>query len=1216
MVSDIELYIGPSGCGKSEALTEMLLREAYEHPDRNYILIVPDQSASGFEQRLIRKNDELFNIPGLINVDIIGMSRLSHRIFDEMDIRESQVLEEFEKNMMVRASAARVADKLEVFGASIDKRGFISQAKSLISEFIQYDMSTDDIKMLESELKSRGQDALRGKLHDIGLIYDDMMDYYLADGKQALAEERMKTLATVLRSKKYSRTVDGAIVAFDEFRGFTPDQLSVIRSLTGRAAKLIFSITMDTDIVKQSKTVKEHELYYQSFLTYKALRDLSCNSMSLRYFERGNDISRFEKGSGLEHLEKTLFRFPIREYEGEIKDIEIWEAENPISEISIVAEDIRRSVRNGGRYRDYAIVTGDLKGLTAFAGAVFDDYDIPVFIDESRSLGKNPFTEGLIKLLQIIDRDFNYDTVFGFMKLGLEWDSITEDLDVLENHALKYGIRGYNMWDKPVFLPENTMKGELGDEIRDDMMRSENARKEFLRLIAPMIPLRKGKHPVKHISDALRTMMSDEYLGYEKKISDIAALYESIKKYADARAMGALFDKLNEILDSMDSLMGDEEVSVHTYEEMLASGTEDMKLGVIPPTLDAVTVADADRSRLGKVKTVYFINMNDGIIPIPGKNSRILSDRDKDCIEQIFREKGIDKMLAPNDRMQSYMEQFFIYQTMTKPESKLVMTYAASTREGMAVEPSYIIGRIRRIFPKLKIQRKAPKLFEGTRETDIYGFTDIVRSAMDILRDGKTSDDDTGYIMNEKLSGLMRKIKKFSEIDKDIFSIDEDAVLYDNSAKDIPAELIRNMKLEISVSKMESYARCPYSFFLNYILKLEERTEKSLDSLDIGTILHHALELTEKRIRADYDNDWEKVPDLELLKISDEALETSLLDSEAVKYEKESEHKKNLAISSELKDMMHRTVDVLKYQIGKGEMYPGAFEQRFTATFRSPDAEGNEVPVIINGIIDRIDIAEKDDKLFFRIIDYKTGDKKFDPDRIKGGTDLQLTVYMDIIREILTRENKNRDIIPSGMYYYHVSNSDIKDLSKSAIEKSDGDEEAAAIQKQRDDLKLRGAVNDDNFGEGKDHDYLLLQDKDIIGSDGKIKKSSVIPVAPAGVKSDETYSKNTAVTGTEGMTELGLFGRVRMAEITRDIFSGRIDKHPVRYKGDRDPACKNCSYADICRFGAHGGEINYISVSGEDIRTKIKSMTDMIVDEVEYDSVERIPDRSIGQSER
>ena len=1213
MLSDIELYVGPAGSGKSEALSEWVLKEAHEHPDKNYILMVPDQSASGFEQRLIRKNDKLFNVPGLINVDIIGISRLSHRIFDEMDIRESEVLEEFEKNMMVRASASRVADKLEVFGGSIDKRGFISQAKSLISEFIQYDMTSEDIKMLEAELTDRGLEALRGKLHDIGLIYEDMRNYYLADGEQALAEERMKTLASVLFSNKSSKTVDGAVIAFDEFRGFTPDQFSVIRGLSGRAEKLIFSITMDTGIAKNSKEVKEHELYYQSYLTYEALKTLPGNSFSIKYFERGTDISRFKESSGIQHLEKSIFRFPIQEYKGDVTDIELWEAENPISELSVVAEDIRRSVRNGGRYRDYAIVTGDLKGLTAYASSVFADYDIPVFIDESRSLGKNPFTEGLIKLLQIIDRDFSYDTVFGFMKLGLQWDSITADMDVLENHCLKYGVRGYSMWKKPVFLPESKMRGELGDEMRDDARRSENARQQFLKLISPMTELGKGKLPVRRISDALRKMMSEDYLSYEKRIAEIAGLYESIKRFADARAMGALYDKLSEMLDSMDRLMGEEEVTVHTYEEMLASGTEDMKLGVIPPTLDAVTVADADRSRLGKVKKVYFINMNDGIIPLPRKTGRILSDRDKDCIEQIFRDKGIDKTLAPNDRMQSYMEQFFIYQTMTKPEEKLVMTYSSASREGAAIEPSYIIGRIKRIFPGLKTERKSPKLFEGTRDTDIYGFTESVRNALDMIKSGAISEE-TGKT-NDRLLPLIGEIEKFTNIDSDAFYIDEDAVLYDNSAENIPAELLGSMKFEISVSKMESYARCPYSFFLNYILKLEKRREQKLEKMDIGNTLHRALELTEKRIKSDYKNDWKGIDEEELFNISDEALDTALKEWEYIVYERETDHKRNLAIRDELKDIMHRTVDVLRFQISKGSMAPTSFEQRFSATFKAVNAKGDEVPVVINGIIDRIDIMEKDDKLFFRVIDYKTGDAKFNPEEIKGGTKLQLTVYMDIIREILTREFQGKNVIPAGMYYYHVSNSDIKDLAASAVKKAGGDEEAAAVLKQRESLKLEGAANDSDFGEGREHDFLLLQDEDIIDAGGKLKKSYVIPVTPAGEKSAETYAKNASVANTEEMISLGLYGRIRMTEITNDIFAGRIDKHPIRYKGDQRVNCDNCNYKDICRFGAHGGKVNYIQGSKGSVREKIKSMTDMIIEEVEYDSVERITDKGTGKSE-
>ena len=183
-----ELYIGPSGSGKSAALSRYLLEEAYKNPDKNYILIVPDQSASAYEKRLLRMNGELFGISGLLNVDILGMSRLAFRIFEEYDVPSGRVLEEFERSMMVRAACSKVAGMMKVYGNSIDKKGFITKAKSLISELLQFGISLEDLKLLIDKLVEAGSVSLADKLSDIKLIYEEITVRFLWNAGAELPE--------------------------------------------------------------------------------------------------------------------------------------------------------------------------------------------------------------------------------------------------------------------------------------------------------------------------------------------------------------------------------------------------------------------------------------------------------------------------------------------------------------------------------------------------------------------------------------------------------------------------------------------------------------------------------------------------------------------------------------------------------------------------------------------------------------------------------------------------------------------------------------------------------------------------------------------------------------------------------------------------------------------------------------------------------------------
>lgn len=1202
-----ELYVGPSGSGKSAALSRYILEQAHENPDKSYYLIVPDQSASAYEKRLLGMNRDLFNIAGLLNVDILGMSRLAFRVFEEYDVPSGRVLEEFERSMMVRAACSHIKGKLNVYGSSIDKKGFIGQAKSLISEFLQYGISIEDIEMLIKRLEREGSVSLADKLHDIRLIYKEMKENFFQDIGTGLPEERMKVLVECLKNPGVKSFIDGAVVAFDEFRGFTPDQFDIISALENRTDKMIFTLTMDTDIVRKNIEVREHELFFQSYSTWKSLKELFVNAPVIKYYDRDTALSRFRINSGLSHLEKGIFRFPIKEYEVVPSDIELWKADDQVTELSVVAEDILQRVKSGARFRDFAIVTGDIAGLSAYADGVFKNYGIPVFIDESRSFGKNPFTEGLIKLLQIIDKDFNYDSVFGFIKLGLVDNDISGVLDVLENYCLRHGIRGRNIWEKKIEISSEALPNDLKDEITDDFQSAEKAREAVMALLSPMLDIDRRKSSVSEITEALKKMIAPDRLNYEDRINDTVEMYEKIGKPAEANAMSSLYDKILSMFESMEEIIGSEEISVHDYLEILTTGTEDMKLGVIPPTLDAVVVADCERSRIDRVKTIYFINMNDGILPSNTYESKILSDKDKDKILAVFQELGIRKILAPTDQVQSYIEQFFIYQILTRTEKRLVLSYADLNRDGSSMEPSYIIGRIKRLFPQLELKRRVPELFKGTKDTDIYGFTESIRTAMEMICDR----DINKLEEEESFNDVIYNIAAFRNIDSEAFDYDERAVLYSNEAETIPQEIMKNLRIEISVSKLEKYASCPYSFFLRYILKLSPRQEKQLDYMDVGTILHRALELTGETVMQDYNNDWKAVDETVLDEVADRALKTALSENEFFKDEAGAEKSKTYVVSEELSSILHRTIDTVKYQISMGKMIPQAFEQKFSATFRASRPDGEEIPVTINGVIDRLDTYEADGEFLFRVVDYKTGEKTFDPRKVEAGTDLQLTVYTDVIREILKKEFGELSVIPAGMYYYHVANPDISAISESALKEAGGDENVAAAMEQRKLLRLRGTVNIDDPDY---HKIAALQEIGIVDATGSIGKGTVIPIDKARTGND--YSKDTAVVGTEEMEKLGKYARNRMLGITEQILEGDISKHPVKYGKTGSSGCEYCDYGPICRFGTSGGKINYISDEGKNARETISDMIQNIQERVEYDRVERITEKSSGKSER
>ena len=217
---------------------------------------------------------------------------------------------------------------------------------------------------------------------------------------------------------------------------------------------------------------------------------------------------------------------------------------------------------------------------------------------------------------------------------------------MLENYCLRHGIRGRNIWEKKIEISSEALPNDLKDEITDDFQSAEKAREAVMALLSPMLDIDRRKSSVSEITEALKKMIAPDRLNYEDRINDTVGMYEKIGKPAEANAMSSLYDKILSMFESMEEIIGSEEISVHDYLEILTTGTEDMKLGVIPPTLDAVVVADCERSRIDRVKTIYFINMNDGILPSNKYESKILSDKDKDRNTwRYFRNSELGKYL-------------------------------------------------------------------------------------------------------------------------------------------------------------------------------------------------------------------------------------------------------------------------------------------------------------------------------------------------------------------------------------------------------------------------------------------------------------------------------------------------------------------------------------------------------------------------------------------
>ena len=1190
MSAKTEFIIGGSGTGKSTYLKERFADEAVKNPDKKYIMIVPEQAASTVERDMVKIMSLRHGRNGFMNIDIIGISRLAYKILDELREHMGTLMSDAGKSMLIRLVAGRT--DLRVYKKSIDKEGFIAETKSLLSELFQYDITLDDIEKVLKELEKTGENTvLAEKLHDMAAIYQGFETHIEKDTENALPSEKMVAFLLGKLEGNSCSILDNAVIAFDGFTGYTPSQYSLIEELMKRAESLSFAITMDAEIIKSGREVRDYELFYLSYQTYIKLCRLAekvGGKASLGKICSEN--MRHGKGGMLYDLEKKLFRVPVKPYEGEYygetlmgvstgglsaesdsvnavqKDvsaeagsgsdkagssnyIRLWECHDPEEQLCSVAQEIRRKVREEGyRYRDIAVLAPNLNDMAGSFDKIFEIYDIPFFPDYTRELKKTPYTEAVLALLNCEEKNYDYDSMFSLLKTGVI-DAVDQaEISTLENHALAKNIKGFRRWNRSfTYFDNNT----------DIYEAEEAARKKVMPIIAEVHGRMSGKgRTVEDRVTAIKYFMAENH--FESRIEEAVSSFEEAGNMVLAAAYRPLFGKINEFLDKMVEMLGNEKVSIREFAEIFKTGMNEIKVGTIPASLDSVIVGDIERTRVSEVKTIFLINANDGIIPKPGKPAKILSDRDKGNIEELFGRLGIKKELAPDEKRSLYIEQFYLYLCMAKPSQELIISKCRVSMSGEELEGSYILTRLGSIFPGLKVEKKKPECFKGTAKSDVYFFSDMVRRA---IFEGESEDvpaDDAAVLY------FLFRDKKLP-VDKAAGYRKDDSTLVPEAV-----EAAKDRLMVQSVSKLESYADCEYRFFLQYMLKLRERDGYEIDPLKFGTIIHGALEKLfrdmDRKVARDTYLNWKNTPDDELSKKMRNMIDSELRNGNSDEFLAPdgtvlAEGRDKFIINS-IYELGERTVKMLSFHIRGGEMGPKYYEDSFDLRDKlessTVEVGGKGSSMKLTGKIDRADIFEDGDNIYLRIIDYKTGDKEFTYGSLRDGRQLQLPMYLSVmiekVKNYYKMAGREVNVIPVGMYYYPVidpyvirPDEDSKDTVEDRIKKA---------------LMLKGITS-------ADPDLQIMQERKLADPDRK-------PTDPAEIIPLEYYTRATKdkaagdlkgvhkALSPEEFSYVTGYTRLKAKEMTEEMFRGDIQKNPV--KSSNFIACNYCSFKDACRF--------------------------------------------------
>lgn len=1108
----IRFIFGRAGTGKSKFCLEQIKKKMENNAGENkLILIVPEQYTFDTEKKFL----DIVTEKGFLRGEVLSFKRMAHRVFEECGGRTDVKISDSGRNMLIYKLLRDKGDELQYFNRMTKEQGFSSVVSNIITEFKKYNISTEILGVKEEEIHD---EELKKKMSDLKIIYHDFNE--ILHKRFIDSDDELTLLAKKLTD---CNIYDGSEIWLDEFTTFTPQQLEVIKILAKKAKTV--NITLCSDSLSGGKEIDYTDIFDAIKNTENSILNMMKDG-NISYLEpidlnKGYSY-RFLNSEDIQHLEKHFFTYPFKPYKGKASNVRLYKANNSYEEIEAIAKDILVMVRDKGyRYKDIAVVCRNIDEYEKIATVIFNDYKIPFFLDKKIEILNNPLVVLIISSLEILYSNWSYESVFKYLKSGLV--NIEEKyIDILENYVLANGIKGYK-WTRDLYNRDN---------IPDD----ENLVLEIMEEVrAPLMRLHKkinGHKSVKEISTSLYEFLNelDVFKTLENWLEQFNefGLQNKIKEYLQVPEM------VIEILDQLVEVLGDEVLEIKEFTKILISGFEEKEIGVIPMALDQVNIGDISRVKGREVKALYLIGVNDGVLPAVSKDEGIINDRERDILRNI----GI--RLASDTKSRAFEEQFIVYTALTIASEYLMVTFPMADFEGKSLRPSIIIPRLKKILPNL------------LEESEIYNLREKNDKFSKITAPIPT--------FNELISALRAEFEK-EEVDEywaqafkwfennEVFrnkaSTMFKGLTYTNLVERVPRDKIRRLyqleskKLVFNISRIEKYAQCPFSYYVQYGLKAKDRKVYEFSAPDLGSFMHNVLDdftntiRTEKISWSDLNRERCRTIVNELVDKKLESDTNSILNST----------KKYKYFADRFKRTITKSVMVISEQMRKGqfEVFKNEFE---FGGFKDGEPIKIELPsketVYLVGRVDRIDTLDLDGNTYIKVVDYKSGNKKFNLTEVYHGLQIQLLVYLDA----LIKNSKyilEKQAMPGAILYFKIDDPIIKSKKQLTEE-----EIKNSILKE---LKMSG---------------LLLKDIDVVKAIDSDIESAYSLIIPAAIKKDGNFTATSSVVTEEQFDTLRKYVNDKMAEVCEEMLSGEIKIVPC--KNNNTPYCDYCDYSSICQF--------------------------------------------------
>lgn len=1096
----LEILLGKSKSGKSRYIYNKI-KEDIENGKED-ILFVPSQMRAITEEEFM----DILNLNGVIGVNITTISSFVMSCLRDFNLNfESSKLSKIDKKIMLAKTIMENKNLLNLFKKVSQKQGFLESMYIYMDLFKKEDVCVDEIKSL-----SLNDKILENKLKEVAIIYEKY--------SQNIADKFVGNVDEIrLFAEQIIDKIDlkGKNIFFDGYNNFTRLEYIFLESLLKSGANITISLNTDITSFTDIKMDEGSDIFEVSNITYQKILKL-CNKCNIGV-ENNLFLNNYSKSkSGIKYLAENIFEVENKE-KIKLKDneIKIYLKKDIYDEIRYIAKDISEKIREGARYNDFVIYTTDTLAYESVVKRIFYEYDIPYYIDTKVNLKKSKLVEYIQKLLKLCSAEMTYESVINILKLGLN-DIENQEISILENYVKEFNLSKKSINKKLSYNSENSRRNNY------DLELLESIRNKILDTFRCCILIKNAETSKDIITYIYNHLMEKKvFLNYSNLLEKIEISGGNIF------FENQVWDKLCEIFKSIDKVYYNEKINIITFINIFETVLADVYIKSIPPTLDNVDIIDINVSKILPTKYVYFVGVNENVFPKNVNEDIFFSDFELEKLKNKnieFKETTISKI---------NMQRYNIYEAISNCLENLSISFLSSDMSGKALRPSSIITLVCNL---IDLDIVGDITESNNEDIDIYSKDSIFENLVEtITQNNEENEKDIACFE------IFESEPKYNEV--------LEYIKNDENLKKETLEMLYGNELVTSVSKLELFKKCPFSYFLKYSLNINKSEEYEITSLDTGTFMHDVLEKFSKYL---FKNN---IPYYTVIDVEKESIKEEYLDLLYKVIEEEldrvlKKHKENIKfaiLKQKLVNTMKNVIYIIAKSFKDSDFEPFGYEIEFkdNTMFLPIEIKVNdEYKMKLIGKIDRVDVLKTDDTTYVRVVDYKSSGRTLNLDEVKEGISLQLVSYLTAFLENLEQNNKKinedekeKSVIPAACVYFNLSD---RLINLSEYRDSDDKIKEEIIK----NLRLKGLFL-------KDVDILEKMDKNLDD-----KTSRIIDV-----------SKSSLSRGSKKVLEKDEFLNLSLEikDVLKEI-GDEILKGTVRIKPNKKcDFCKYCDYMSICR---------------------------------------------------